>query len=64
MDSFPLQFILQYSQYLGHIAINATSRLINELEGTVIVKSTYYDGMPGGLSKTTRNLSADSQCPG
>jgi hypothetical protein len=48
---------------IDHIAMNATSRMINEWEGTV-VKSTYYAAMPGGLSKTTRTLSPDSQCPG
>jgi hypothetical protein len=62
MGSFPLRFILQYFQYLDHIAMNATSR-INELEGTVIDKSRYYAGMSEGLSKTTRNLRPDSQCP-
>jgi hypothetical protein len=29
-----------------------------------VIKLTYYAGMPGELSKTTRNLSPDSQCPG
>jgi hypothetical protein len=63
MGSFPLQFILQYFQYLDHIAMNATRMTINEIQGTVTAKSRHYAGMSEGLSKTTRNLSPNSQCP-
>lgn len=64
MGPFPLQFILQYFQYLDHTAMNATRSTINELERTVTAESRHYAGMSEGLSKTTRNLSPESQCPG